>query len=153
MLLCSCIHAASFFLSCVVVPAPLAIPSLLYLPHPPHALTFSCDRVSNVNWHSVPLPKPAVQLWNTIAQELCNHDKKLVRRLKQTRKQHLNDTKKERNEAWRISHSDRHVAEAKLYEDYEDFYHLNKVNCCILLVFCYFHVAFTLLYYFRITAS
>ena len=90
--------------------------------------SLSLCRASNINWHSVPLPKPARQLWNEIAQELCNHDKNLVKRLKQTRKQLLNDEKKSRNEAWRLTDIDRHKAETSVYNDYEDFYYRNRVN-------------------------
>ena len=66
-------------------------------------------------------------MWDEIAQEICSHDKKLVKRLKSSRKQMLNDEKKARNEALRLTSMDREVAEGNVYNDYEEFYNLNKV--------------------------
>ncbi len=39
----------------------------------------------------------------------------------------LNDEKKARNEALRLTSMDREVAEGNVYNDYEEFYNLNKV--------------------------
>ena len=77
------------------------------------------------------MPEPTREFWDELTQALCGDEGIMVDRLESARTTLVNEEKKTRYQSFRLTDLKPDVAETALYNDYESFFELNKVQLCL----------------------